>query len=100
MANEWWSLTVDPGAVDGGADAIRQADAALARDALGVARLEAADPGGAGLEAVARGLPVGGGPDGGVEAPDAAAAGGRGAGAGAASVGEAGGRWRSSPARS
>jgi hypothetical protein len=82
--------SVDPGAVDGGADAVRQADAALARDALGVAGLEAADPAGAGLEAVARGLPVGGGLGGGVEALDAAAAGGRGGGAGAASVGEAG----------
>jgi hypothetical protein len=86
--------SVDPGAVGGGADAVRQADAALARDALGVAGLEAADPAGAGLEAVARGLPVGGGLGGGAEALDAAAAGCRGGGAGAASIGEAGGDGR------
>lgn len=69
-----------PGAVDGRADGVGDADAALGRDAGGVAGDEAADPGGGGLEAVAGGAAVGGGPGGRVEAPDAAAAGGPGEG--------------------
>ncbi|KAK3119583.1 hypothetical protein QOZ80_9AG0672500 [Eleusine coracana subsp. coracana] len=87
----WFNLInlADPGAVDGGADGVGEADAALSGDAGGLAGVEAADPGRGGLEAVAGGAAVGGGPGGGVEAPDAAAAGGRRGGAGAASVGEA-----------
>ncbi|RLM58316.1 hypothetical protein C2845_PM18G13870 [Panicum miliaceum] len=79
-----------PGAVDGWADGVGDADSALGWDAGGVAGFEAADPGGGGLEAGARGAPVRGGPGGGVEAPDAAAAGCGGAGAHAAGVAEAG----------
>lgn len=92
MGGKRWSCdgSVDLGAVDGGADGVRDADAALARDAGGLAGVEAADPGRGGLEAVAGGALVGGGLGGGVEAPDAAAARGRGgAAAGAAGVGEA-----------
>ena len=78
-----------PGAVDGGADGVGDADAALGGDAGGIAGVEAADAAGHVLEAVAGGAAVGGGAGGGVEAPDAAAAGRRRAGA-AAGVAEAG----------
>jgi hypothetical protein len=47
------------GAVGGGADGVRDVDAALGGDAGGVAGVEAADAAGGALEAVAGGAPVG-----------------------------------------
>ena len=84
--------SADPGAVDGGADGVGDADAALGGDAGGVAGLDPAALDHV-LEAVARGTPVGGGPCGAGERPDAAAALGGRAGP-AASVGQAGGQGR------
>jgi hypothetical protein len=78
-----------PGAVDGSADGVGDADAALRGDAGGVAGVEPLDAAGRVLEAVARGAPVSGAAGCGLEAPHAAAAGRRRAGA-AAGVGEAG----------
>lgn len=51
---------VDPGAVDGGADGVRDADAALGGDGGGVPRVEPAHPARGALEARARRLLVGG----------------------------------------
>ena len=79
-----------PGAVDGGADGVGDADAALGGDAGGVAGVEAADTSGGALEVVAGGALVGGATGDGVEAPHAATAGHRGATARATGVGEAG----------
>ena len=84
--------SADPGAVDGGADGVGDADAALGGDAGGVAGLHPSALDHV-LEAVARGTPVGSGPCGAGERPDAAAALGGRAGP-AASVGQAGGQGR------
>jgi len=86
----WTVRLYVPGAVDGGADGVGDADAALGGDVGGVAGVEAADTSGGALEAVAGGALVGGALGGGVEAPHAAAAGRGGTAARAAGVGEAG----------
>ncbi|BAT13803.1 Os11g0428150, partial [Oryza sativa Japonica Group] len=79
-----------PRAVDGSADGVGDADAALGGDAGGVAGVEPLDATGGVLEAVAGGAPVSGGSGSGLEAPHAVAAGRGRAGAAAAGVGEAG----------
>ncbi|CAM0953844.1 unnamed protein product [Alopecurus aequalis] len=83
--------SVDGVAVDGGADGVRDADAALGGDA---ASFPSVDSPGQALEAVACGLPVGLGLGGSVEAPNAAAAARRRAGAAPPSVGKAGAQGR------
>lgn len=63
-----------PAAVGGGADLVRDVDAAFARERRRKAEVEALDAAGGGLHAPAGGLAVGGGPGGAVERPDAVAA--------------------------
>jgi hypothetical protein len=80
------------GAVCGCADGVGHVDSAVAGDAGDKVRPEAARAAGLPLEAVAGGLPVRRGAGGGVEAPDAAAAGRRGGGLPAHGIPDAGGQ--------
>jgi hypothetical protein len=80
------------GAVCGCADGVGHVDSAVAGDAGDKVRPEAARAAGLPLEAVAGGLPVRRGAGGGVEAPDAAAAGRRGGALPAHGIPDAGGQ--------
>jgi len=91
-AKSWMDSSADGVAVDGGADGVGDADAALGGDAGSVAGLDPAALGHV-LEAVARGTPVGGVLCGAGEPLDAAAAR-RGRAGPAASVGQAGAQGR------